>query len=181
MPTEYYKAKLDLKKYSKNTLDILSATTENYGVECKDTECSVDNTLKHLSQKPKCTSNITQLICDNLRGKFKNNGTVDKSTVDLSQTNNCNLFTGQNRLTVNTSGSGTGTVSSSPTGLQPSGNPGDFGLFYQGLDVVLTATPNQGSVFKGWSGGVTSTGQLTGTITMNTSKTVYATFSKIRF
>lgn len=46
----------------------------------------------------------------------------------------------------------------------------------QGTSITLTATPDSGSYFAGWSGAVTSTNSMV-TIPMNTSKTVTATFN----
>ena len=68
-------------------------------------------------------------------------------------------------LTVLKNGTGTGSVSNSPTGS--SFNPGTV--------VTLTATPDASSVFSGWSGGCGSS--LTCTVTMNSNVTVTAGFN----
>jgi hypothetical protein len=76
-------------------------------------------------------------------------------------------------LTANKTGSGSGTVTSSPSGI----NCGSTcSTTFDGNTVVtLTATPSQGSVFTGWSGGGCSgTGQCV--VTMNSNITVTATF-----
>ena len=75
-------------------------------------------------------------------------------------------------LTVNKTGSGSGTVTG--TGI----NCGDdcieaFGS--SGASVTLTATPNPASTFVGWSGDCSGTG--TCTVTMNSSKNVTAVFN----
>jgi uncharacterized protein (DUF2345 family) len=72
------------------------------------------------------------------------------------------------------SGTGTGTVTSSPSGI----NCGSICSyqFASGTNVTLTATPNSPSVFSGWSGGATGTNP-TITITMNSNKNVIATFN----
>jgi Fe-S cluster biogenesis protein NfuA len=75
-------------------------------------------------------------------------------------------------LTVAKSGTGSGTVTSSPTGItcgtdcsQP---------YTYGTVVILTATPASGSKFLGWSGACTGTG--TCQVTMNASKSATASF-----
>jgi hypothetical protein len=69
-------------------------------------------------------------------------------------------------LTILTTGSGN--VILSPPG----------GVYNSGTVVTLTASPNAGQQFDGWSGNVTGTANPT-TITMNANKTVTAAFSQI--
>jgi List-Bact-rpt repeat protein len=73
--------------------------------------------------------------------------------------------------TVTSSGTGNGTVTSSPAGI----NCGSTcsALFNSGTVVILTAIPATGSTFAGWSG----TGCSTGTVTMNADTTCTATFN----
>jgi uncharacterized repeat protein (TIGR02543 family) len=78
-------------------------------------------------------------------------------------------------LTITKNGTGTGNVTSAPTGI-------DCGLtcsasFTQGTSVTLTAAPVVGSVFTGWTGACTGTG-LTCTVVMNTASSVTASFSR---
>jgi len=77
----------------------------------------------------------------------------------------------QYTLTINTTGTGTGRVTTDPSPLS------DTGKYLSGTPVTLTATPGPTSTFTGWTGGVTSTGTFTGTITMNTDQTVTANFN----
>jgi hypothetical protein len=79
-------------------------------------------------------------------------------------------------LTLHKSGTGSGTVNSSPTGI----NCGSTcsASYSGGQSVVLTATPSTGSSFAGWSGGGCA-GSSTCTVSMNASKTVTATFTFI--
>jgi len=76
-------------------------------------------------------------------------------------------------LTVNKNGTGSGTVTSSPTGINCGATCS--ASFAQGTTVTLTAAPASGSVFAGWSGACTGTG--TCTVTMNAAQSVTATFN----
>jgi N-acetylmuramoyl-L-alanine amidase len=77
-------------------------------------------------------------------------------------------------LTVSKSGTGGGTVTSSPTGINCGATCSSS--FASGTSVVLTAQPSSGSSFSGWSGCATSSGQ-TCTVQMSAARTVGATFS----
>src|SRR3990172_2816804 len=79
-------------------------------------------------------------------------------------------------LTLSKSGAGTGTVTSSPSGI----NCGTGCLsnkldFAENTQVTLTAVPNSDSIFEGWSG---DTDCSDGIVTMNATKTCTATFTK---
>jgi List-Bact-rpt repeat protein len=79
-------------------------------------------------------------------------------------------------LTVNRLGAGTGTVVSSPAGINCGGVCS--APFRSGAMVTLTATPGAGSIFTGWSGGGCSgTGQCT--VTVANATTVNATFDRV--
>jgi hypothetical protein len=67
---------------------------------------------------------------------------------------------------VTKTGTGTGTVAASPPGLT---------YILNGTPVTLTAAPNSGSAFVGWSGDASGLG--TALVTMNTNKSVTATFN----
>ena len=69
-------------------------------------------------------------------------------------------------LNIAYSGKGTGTVTTSP-------KANSTGTFDSGTMVTLTATPTNSSTFASWSGDVTGTG----TIIMNSNKSVTATFN----
>jgi Divergent InlB B-repeat domain len=98
----------------------------------------------------------------------------------------CSVLMDQNRavtatfgwpLTVRTAGSGSGTVTSSPPGIN-CGTDCDE-VYRENTSVTLTATPAAGSTFTGWSGsGCTGTG--TCTVTMNNALFVTATFEARR-
>jgi PKD repeat protein len=76
-------------------------------------------------------------------------------------------------LTVLTAGSGSGHVSSDPAGIA-CGTTCQAG-FDAGSTVTLTATPDQGSVFAGWSGDCAGTGTCQATI--DQARSVTATFT----
>src|SRR5262245_59382585 len=75
-------------------------------------------------------------------------------------------------LMVTKSGSGTGTVSSSPAGISCGSNCSQS--YASGTLVTLTASPAAGSTFAGWSG---DAGCSAGSVTMTTAKTCTATFT----
>jgi hypothetical protein len=76
-------------------------------------------------------------------------------------------------LTVTKSGAGSGTVTSSPPGID-CGTACAFD-FANGQALTLTATASPGSVFSGWSGACTGTG--TCAVTMDAARSVTATFN----
>ena len=77
-------------------------------------------------------------------------------------------------LTINKSGSGSGTVSSSPAGIDC--GPSCSAQFGYGTTVALAASPTNGSTFGGWSGaGCSGTGPCL--LAMNGDQSVTATFT----
>jgi len=78
-------------------------------------------------------------------------------------------------MTVTRSGSGTGTVSSTPVGISCGADCSEN--FTQGTAVGLTALASAGSTFAGWSGACSGTGACN--LTMDATKTVTATFNPI--
>jgi len=81
----------------------------------------------------------------------------------------------QYTLTVQKDGTGTGTVTSDPAGIDCGDDCAQD--YYDGTQVALTATADAGSVFAGWSGGGCSgTGDCT--VTMNSDQTVIAAFNE---
>jgi ABC-type phosphate transport system substrate-binding protein len=77
------------------------------------------------------------------------------------------------KLTATKEGTGSGTIASSPAGI-------DCGAtcaaeFITGEEVTLTATPAEGSTFAGWSGACSGTGSCT--VTMSAAREVGAKFN----
>jgi hypothetical protein len=77
-------------------------------------------------------------------------------------------------LTVIKSGTGTGTVTSNLNGID-CGSTCSY-QFISGSNVTLTSTPDDTSVFSGWSGDVTNNNP-TITVTMDSDKSIIATFN----
>jgi len=76
-------------------------------------------------------------------------------------------------LTVAKSGTGTGTVTSNPSGINCGTDCSES--YSSGASVTLTATPVSGSTFTGWSGACSGTGACA--LTMTAAKSVTATFT----
>jgi hypothetical protein len=76
-------------------------------------------------------------------------------------------------LTVSITGSGNGTVTSDPSGINGAGQA----TFALGTSVTLTASAAMGSSFVGWSGAASGTG--TAVVTMSNNRSVTATFNLI--
>ncbi|CAK0758155.1 hypothetical protein CCP3SC5AM1_2480002 [Gammaproteobacteria bacterium] len=77
-------------------------------------------------------------------------------------------------LTVNNTGSGSGTVTSNPAGITCGAQCSEW--FDNSTSVTLTAAPATNSVFSGWSGDCSGTA-TTCTVTMDAAKNVTATFT----
>jgi hypothetical protein len=88
-------------------------------------------------------------------------------------------FEGQLRLSVSVGGTGTGTVTSRPGGINCSvGNTGACAASYDfRTPVDLTATPAAGTVFVGWGGDCAGTVGATCRVIMDDARSVTATFS----
>lgn len=80
-------------------------------------------------------------------------------------------------LTVYKVGLGTGTVVSSPAGINCGSGAACTGNFVLGSAVTLTATPGSGSTFGGWSSNCTPSTTTTCTVTMGDNQTVGAIFN----
>ncbi len=77
------------------------------------------------------------------------------------------------KYTLSVSKNGSGTITSSPAGINCGSDCTES--YTSGTNVTLTATPDSNIVFAGWSGACTGTGSCT--VSMNAAKTVSATFS----
>ena len=79
-------------------------------------------------------------------------------------------------LTVTKAGTGSGTVTSNPAGINCGADCSES--YNNGTVVTLTATAAAGSTFAGWSGDADC---IDGSVTMTASKTCTATFNKLRY
>ncbi len=81
------------------------------------------------------------------------------------------------RLVVYRTGTGTGTVSSDPAGIDCGNDCSE--LFSENTIVTLVATPGPDSTFSGWSGGCSGMGDCI--VTMDAARTVTANFTASSF
>jgi endoglucanase len=77
---------------------------------------------------------------------------------------------------VTKSGQGAGTVTSSPAGINCGATC--VATYSNGANVTLTATPNSGSRFQGWSGACSGKGACL--VSMTANRTVNARFRRAR-
>jgi Divergent InlB B-repeat domain/Bacterial Ig-like domain (group 2) len=103
------------------------------------------------------------------------------ATVEGPSSEGCPTGTATNNLSVNiTAGSADGVIASSPAGITcGAGETVCAAAFPSSSSVSLTATPNSGNSFLGWSGcqSVTGTDGLTCNVTMTGNLTVSASFN----
>ncbi len=109
-------------------------------------------------------------------GGCSGSATTCTVTVDQLHTLTARFTRDQRRVTVTKSGSGSGTVTSSPVGI-------DCGLFCSRnfdsyTSVTLTAHPLAGSSFGGFAGGGCSQGSTTCVLTLQEARSVTATFTR---
>ncbi len=92
-----------------------------------------------------------------------------------SGTTAINLIVSQPQVSVSKTGTGSGTVTSSPAGI----NCGSTcsANFPSGSMVTLTAAPAQGSAFAGWSGGCSGTSTTCSVTAGNATGPAFATFN----
>jgi len=93
--------------------------------------------------------------------------------LDASKSVTATFTLDQHLLTTNTNGTGSGSISSSPAGINC---PGDCSEIYDyGTVITLTHAAQTGSTFTGWSGACTGTGDCI--VTMDAPNSVTATFT----
>jgi len=139
-----------------------------YNDECESLNITCTEIMYY--SNPNLTYNGRPIgIADNLPAAANNSRKVT-AVAPLAGQFRTHLSTATPTLSVLVSGSGT--VTSSPTGIS-CGTTCGF-TFTSGASVVLTATATRGSQFTGWSGACSGTG--TCTVAMSSAKNVTATF-----
>ncbi|MEX2459482.1 MAG: hypothetical protein WD770_10925 [Actinomycetota bacterium] len=79
-------------------------------------------------------------------------------------------------------GTGTGTVTSSPPGVEcDAACPSDAGEFVEGTSVILTATGSSDSAFAGWGGACVGVTGPQCTVSMTEARTVSARFDQVSY
>ena len=94
-------------------------------------------------------------------------------TMNASRSVTATFSVATHELTVSKDGAGSGTVTSSPAGIDCGSDCSE--TYNYNTVVTLTATPETGSVFDGWSGDCTGTDPCV--VTMDQARSVTATFS----
>ena len=150
-----------------------TVTSLPLGIDC-GTTCSATydyNTTVTLTATPATGSTFTGWTGDGCSGTNPCEVSMTEAkTVAATFTLNTYL------LTVSKDGTGSGTVTSSPSGIDCGGTC--LYIYDYNTTVTLTATPATGSTFAGWSGGG-CTGTGTCAVSMTQAQTVTATFNKI--
>lgn len=155
----------------------LVSATPSQGAACTGTLTLTCN-LGTVANGGSATLTIIVSIVPDGVGTITNSATVTSDLPDPNTGNNTasettTIGTATNfALTVTEAGSGTGTVTSAPAGINCT--PTCSASFASGTQVTLTATPATGSTFTGWSA---CEGTGTCTVTINAATAVTATFS----
>ena len=152
-----------------------TVTSNPVGIDC-GTDCSenyVEGTVVILTATPDTGSIFAGWAgdCDSCGSSL-----VCSITMDSNKTCEA-VFESSYTLTVTKSGTGDGTVTSSPAGIDCGGTCSTD--FINGTSVTLTATVSGNNAFFGWSGDCSSCGNSTScTINMNSDKTCNAEFNR---
>ncbi|MCI0528271.1 MAG: hypothetical protein L0Y56_12600, partial [Nitrospira sp.] len=139
----------------------------NCGSDCSESYNS--STVVTLTATPDSTSTFTGWSGDS----DCSDGSVTMNTNKIC-TANFNTATQTFSLTATKAGTGNGTVTSNPAGINC--GPDCSEPYTSGTMVTLTATPDSTSTFTGWSG---DSDCSDGSVTMNANKTCTATFNPI--
>ncbi|MGH7742670.1 MAG: InlB B-repeat-containing protein, partial [Candidatus Eiseniibacteriota bacterium] len=102
---------------------------------------------------------------DSWSGALAGSANPQSVTLDGNKTVTANFVLGGNSITITTDGNGAGSVTRSP----------NYVLYAPGSMVTLTAVPEYGSTFTGWSGDLSGTTNPQ-TLTLDADKNVNATF-----
>jgi len=146
-----------------------NGTVSPAGVTTKDYGTSQAYTIT-----PSANYHIVSVLVDGVsQGAIS---TYTFSNISASHTISATFALDTYTLTVARNGNGTGSVNSNIAGISCGSDCSE--TYNYGTSVVLTASSSLDSSFSGWSGGGCS-GTGTCTVTVDSSKTVTATFTKI--
>ena len=136
------------------------------GVDCD--ELYDEGTVVTLTATPDAASTFTG---------WSGDADCDDGSVTMTTAVSCTATfdTIQHQLAVSLAGTGSGTVTSSPPGIDCGADCDE--LYDEGTVVTLTATPDAGSTFIGWSGDVDC---ADGSVTMSAAVSCTATFDTIQ-
>ena len=150
-----------------------TVTSSPAGINC-GTDCSeayAGGTAVTLTATPANNSTFTAWTGGGCTGT----GTCSVNmTADASVTARFDLITFP--VTVNRAGTGTGTVTSSPAGINCGTDCSE--PYVSGSSVTLTAVAASGSILTGWTG-CNATSGATCTVTVNAARSVTATFARV--
>ncbi len=147
-----------------------TVTSTPAGINCSSGSCSAA-----FPQGTQVTLTETPASGDNFTGwSGACTGTSNCVVTVSGATSVTAAFAGADTLSVTLAGSGTGTVTSSPAGINCTTGT-CTAIFPSNTEVTLTETPSGSSVFNGWSGACTGTGDCALTLTANATAT--ATFN----
>jgi Ca2+-binding RTX toxin-like protein len=163
----------NLLTVSKNGTGGGTVTSSPAGIDCGAT-CShafTSGTMVTLTATPDATSTFAGWSGAGCSGTGQCVVTMDQAR---SVTATFNALP-TNTLTVSKNGTGSGTVTSSPTGIDCGATCSH--AFAAGTSVTLTPTPSAGSTFAGWSGDCSGSGACM--VTMDQARSVTATFNAV--
>ena len=146
-----------------------TVTSSPAGIAC-GADCSEPynlNTVVTLTATPSAAS-----VFSGWTGACSGSSVTCNVTMDAAKSVTA-TFTLKPVLTVAIYGTGTGTVTSAPAGINCGGDCSE--AYSPNTVVALTAVPSTGSVFSGWSDACTGSGGCS--ITMDAAKSVTATFT----
>jgi hypothetical protein len=151
--------------------NLTGATELKWGataVSCAGTvaTCKVESAteIKATTPATACTPGAKIHVTVTTPGGTSSTGAADEYTCDSLPTY---------QLTVTAAGTGTGTVTSAPAGIECGATCS--ALFAEGVTVVLKATAASGSTFAGWGGECSGTGECV--VGMTAARAVTASFS----
>lgn len=117
-----------------------------------------------------CDGSLFNVTCSSLG---YSGGTLSCNADCTANTSGCTSVPTTYALTVSKGGTGSGTVTSNPSGVNCGSDCSEN--YTNDTSVTLSATPAGGSTFSGWSGACSGSGSCV--VTMSTVKNVTATFN----